>query len=333
MESAVLSAVRSRGFKGVTAAEIALDLGRMDDVNAVRNALDALVTDAKGKYALREDEDSSAGYQVVYELPADTRTRLYTKRTWLMIEDKVIPTMLRLLKWFIGFFLVFSIAICAFVLLLIAIRAGAAGHGSGQRNGLHGGYNTWLMYSLWRRNPFFRSYNQWEPIPREEPAAPLQNITRAPQSEEASPSLADEIFDFLFGPPRGGGTTTGSDADDPALLRALIEQNGGVVTADQVRPLVYDAIDSETSFMGRVCKRFGGEAFSPDGVMIKYKFPQLLREGPEPPVYSSKRYLREPRWVFTQHSSTLAIGLGICNVLGLLLMYPYLYTYRTGMPW
>ncbi|GBG31109.1 Hypothetical Protein FCC1311_073302 [Hondaea fermentalgiana] len=302
-----------------TARDMALELHRQDEEHAVRAELDKLLCEARGTYELSKEKDG----EIVYQFPADYRARLYGKRTWLWARDHLGPLALRGLRLFIGFFLVFSLVLCVVILVLISLREG--GNRSHHHHSLADTYNTFVLWSFWRRNPFFRDY-EYDAVPQyHDQVANTANSSSSDDGARTS-SLADEVFAFIFGSPRP--STEDSRWD---LIKHAIVSHNFVVTAEQMRPFSLQPDADSNAFMGEICAGLGGvpEA-SDDGQKVVYRFDALresavaVEAASQATSSSQDRHYREPEWLLFDRSVTLAIILGSFNLLVLFAMRPYM---------
>jgi hypothetical protein len=315
------AAAAAGGTGGATAQQVALQLNLLDQRAAVQRALDALVCEVKGTYELRAN--GSGGVEVAYQFPADALVRLAARRGWRVLLEGVAPLALRALKAFVGAFLVFSISLGAFVLVLILLRAG--GGGGGDRSGLNHTLNWLIYWDLWR---VWRQDQRWDEA-RQEDEAVLRAVAHPARGEAPSSGFADDVFDFIFGP----GAPKGAEESEWDLVRRRVAQGGFKVTAEELRPLVHDAEPAEeVSFMGRICAGLGGEVFSDDGKGLRYRFPELeAQEAQEAQEALAARanagraaYLREPLWLYSaKNSHVVPVALGVANLICLMLVWPY----------
>jgi len=310
----------SRLKRQFTARDMALELNRQDEHDQVREELDRLLCDVRGTYELSKERDG----EIVYKFPADFVFRAYQKRTWLFANEKLAPIALKGLRLFIGFFLVFSLVLCVLVLVLISLREG------GNRSRSHtfaDTYNTFVLWSFWRRNPFFRDYDNYAPVQ-------YAGANDDDSSSGRTSSLADEVFAFIFGTPRHVNHEARWDN-----IKTTIRANNFVVTSEQLRPFsrIPEADDSNT-FMGEICAGLGGVAeASSDGQHVHYRFDalrdsQAAVEAAAQSSNSNERYYREPQWILFDRSVTLAMILGAINLFALLLLFPYLRMMGGGPP-
>jgi len=286
-----------------TAQQMALELHRADEVAIVQHELDRLLVDTGGSYELSKEEDGV----IVYTFPLDYRARALRKKTAWAIREKVIPVLLRGVKLFIGVFLVFSLCLVLLILLLISLRnQGSRTH---HRTNFANSYNTFVLWSFWRRNPFFRN-NEYDYRP----------VQPSSSSTSSSSSLADEIFAFIFGPPRNV-----DEEERWSQIKSAIRRSNYVVSADQLRPFTLDPFEPGNGFMGEICSGLGGfpETDLEDNIIYKFEAFRKNEMSKNPPL-SSARYYREPQWLFTDRSITLALILGFANIVALLALYPYI---------
>jgi len=242
--------------------------------------------------------------QIIYEFPSDFRSRIYKKRFWLLARDRVWPLLLRGLRTFIGMFLVFSLVLCVLVILFIVLRSGGGGHRQNHDF-------SFIMYAFWVRNPFFRQYDD-----------PRYHDYQVANENVPTRSLADEVFDFLFGPSRGD-----LEQDWWSLVEGVIARNNYVVGMDVMRP--FSRGDVDDNFMAEICKGLGGVAVAGDDGQIRYEFVDLRDTGGDiQPVRLT--YYKEPKWEFSRGSYYLAVILGAANVFVLTMLLPIMIAMGNG---
>jgi len=274
-----------------SAPQVAFSLGRADERELVRAELDMLLSECRGSYTVQGDE-------IIYEFPADFRHRLRKRRFEIWLTDRIVPVLFNGLRLFLGFFLVFSISLCALILLLISMR-----QGGGQFRSSH---HPFIFYSFWERNPFLR-YNY--------------ETVGVQHRDEEWISLADEVFGFIFGP-HFGTSPRPSKADEWDILRSVIAKKNYKVSLQDLKPFLLRP--KEEGIMARVCSGLGGIPSSTDGKQLLYTFDELRDvDACTPAGFTSNGYLEEEEWAFCEHSYNVALALGIGNALALVCLTPF----------
>lgn len=217
-----------------------------------------------------------------------------------------MPTCVRLLRYFFGVFIVFSFVLALLVLVLVS--ASRRQHGGG----LHHGPFFWFF--VLRRNPFFgawRGQREYE----------LPGAHTGGGGRNSSTTFLDEVFSFLFGTGKHPGP---SEKERWDLQARFIEDSGGVVASERLKPLQKYGFH-DTAWIVEVVAKLGGEPVASDDGKLVYRFSTLMnkrKRGTAPKV------LVEKRWVFSDKAIMLPLTLGCANVLVLLLIHQKMQRYR-----
>ncbi|CAI7886139.1 unnamed protein product [Closterium sp. NIES-54] len=142
-------------------------------------------------------------------------------------------------------------------------------------------------------------------------------------------SFLESVFSFVFG---DGDPNDGREQHRWRLIGEVISSRGGVVAAQEIAPYLDLPEDlSNEAYMLPVLQRFQGTPSVDDQGHIFYAFPMLQRTAEQhatrTPSYSNSRapapIFVENTWSFSDAPPTkraLAVGLGIVNVVGVLIL-------------
>ncbi|CAI5505488.1 unnamed protein product [Closterium sp. Naga37s-1] len=142
-------------------------------------------------------------------------------------------------------------------------------------------------------------------------------------------SFLESVFSFVFG---DGDPNDGREQHRWTLIGEVISSRGGVVAAQEIAPYLDLPEDlSNEAYMLPVLQRFQGTPSVDDQGHILYAFPMLQRTAEQhatrTPSYSNSRapapIFVENTWSFSDAPPTkraLAVGLGIVNVVGVLIL-------------
>ncbi|CAI5972916.1 unnamed protein product [Closterium sp. NIES-64] len=142
-------------------------------------------------------------------------------------------------------------------------------------------------------------------------------------------SFLESVFSFVFG---DGDPNDGREQLRWRLIGEVISSRGGVVAAQEIAPYLDLPEDlSNEAYMLPVLQRFQGTPSVDDQGHIFYAFPLLQRTAEQhdtrTPSYSNSRapapIFVENAWSFSDAPPTkrvLAVGLGIINVVGVLIL-------------
>jgi hypothetical protein len=141
MSNSVLNAIAALGYGGFTAEDVALQMNEHERLEGVREELDELLCTVRGKFSVVEQNNQGVTVMVaVYDFPHDIRLRLFKRGAWVATREYLWPMVLRGIKYFIGFCLIFSIALIAVALLAILLRGGGNQGGGNRASNFYSSY-------------------------------------------------------------------------------------------------------------------------------------------------------------------------------------------------
>jgi hypothetical protein len=301
---AIMQAVERLGYR-VTAGDIASQAGLKVDL--AQQGLLALASDAGGHLQV-----SDTG-EVVYLFPQDFRNVLRNKFFRLKVQewwDKIWKVLFYLIRISFGIVLVASIGLIYLAIALIALSS-IFNDENNNSGGGSGGFSFFYFPDLfWIFSPNYDSYDRHQ-----------SHLNHEPRKL----NFLESIFSFIFG---DGNPNADLEKRRWLQIATQIRQQQGAVVAEQISPYL-DDIGPEYNqqyedYVLPVLTKFNGvPEVSPNGEIV-YHFPDLQTTAVSSELPGVGAYLREKLWRFSEASSgqiTLAIGLGVINIIGALVLF------------
>jgi hypothetical protein len=301
----IMTAVEQLNYR-VTVGDVAAQAGL--EINQAERGLLALASEVSGNLQVSEGGD------IVYLFPRDFRAVLRNKYWRLRLQAvwaKLWPVLFYLIRISFGIVLLLSIVL---IFVAIAIILIAMSSSQGDRDD-RGSGDSWPQ--LWITPDLFWFFNP-DPYRHHSYAAHSQYRQRDPEQM----NFLEAIFSFLFG---DGNPNPNLDDRRWQEIGAVIRQNGGAVTAEQLTPYL-DATDrqleSEDYVLPVLIQFDGRPEVSPQGEII-YHFPTLQTTAAARQQQSVSSFLQEYPWKFSQAGSgqiLMATGLGGLNLIGAMVL-------------
>ena len=266
---------------------------------------------------------SEAG-EIAYEFPRNFRSVVRNKYWQLRakaLASKIWTVAFYLIRVSFGIMLMLSIALI--FLAILALTIAASSQGGGDRDDRRGGGFGGFYISPFNFFYLF-DFNYARGRRRYPNRRPSPNGYRSGNAEGERLNFLEAIFSFLFG---DGNPNANLDARRWQEIGKVINNNGGVVVAEQIAPYLDDlgteAEQEYEDYMLPVLSRFNGRPeVSPTGEFV-YHFPELQVSALDRGKATVSAYLKEAKRRFTSATSDqvmIAIGLGAVNLIGALVL-------------
>ena len=310
----VMKAVESLDYR-VTVGDVAAQAGLNIDV--AEQGLLALASETQGHLQVSEEG------KIAYAFPKNFRGVLRNKYWQLRFQEtlaKVWQVLFYIVRVSFGVILMASILVIAIAILALTVAMASQGGGGNNRDNRGGGgffifpSNFFYIFSPgYGRRRYGRSY------------ASRRGASYRPSNKASSDlNFLEAIFSFLF-----GDGDPNADLEDRRwrTIGAVIANNNGAVTAEQIAPYLDDLGDDSNreyeDYVLPVLTRFNGRPeVSPVGDLVYY-FPELQVTAAERRNASVSAYLKEVKRRFTAATSGQvmgAIALGAVNIVGALVL-------------
>eukprot|EP00898_Chlorokybus_atmophyticus_P006103 jgi/Chlat1/6494/Chrsp45S06065 len=327
--NAVMTAVESLGER-VTLGDVSAKAGLK--LSATERALQALVEDAQGTLEVSDEGD------VLYKLPPNFRAIIAAKSLFVRLEPAVQAVqgaMSYLVRVSFGTTLLVSLAVvyASIFVLLSSKDSDSDERGSRGNGGYYRRQSSGINFYI---NPFdlFWYWDPWYYSPRR---------VRTRMEKGTGMNFVEAIFSFVLG---DGDANFDLEERRWREIGALIVHSGGVVTAEQLAPFLDPpSVNAENiktpaiqpgdeTFVLPVLQRFDGHTeVDPQGNLV-YRFPALQRTAQERSMLLGGRtrshdvipeqpFLEERPQQFsraTPEQKALAIGLGVVNLAGVIIL-------------
>jgi hypothetical protein len=286
-EATLLQAVKQLNYR-VTVSDVAIQSGL--DLQQVERGLLALANESGGHLQVAPTGD------LVYVFSADLEGILYRKSLKRQLRSlwlKIWPILFYLVRISFGILLILSIVLLLAAIALIVLatlfkdddNSSSSGDGRGQINLNLGGWGGDLF---WIFQPDFS------------PKQPKQR---------AKLNFLESVFSFLFG---DGNPNAQLDQKRWRVIGKAIQQQQGVITAEQVAPYLDDLGSAESDaledYMLPVLLRFNGSPEVSPTAQIVYRFPELQVSASEAKTERLPAFLEAKQWNFSQASPGQRIG-------------------------
>jgi len=299
---AIVQAVEQLGYR-VTVGDVAAQIGL--DVSRAQQGLLALASDVGGHMQVAQSGE------IAYQFPQNLRGVLRNKYWRLRLQEwwqKIWKVLFYLIRISFGIVLLISIVL---VFLTIAIIITATNR-DGDDRGDRGSTGLYMPYFWIGPDWFWVFYPDYDTRYRQR------------RRENSNLNFLEAIFSFLF-----GDGNPNPDLEDKrfSLIAATIRNHRGAVTAEQIAPYLDDLgkgyAQEYEDYMLPVLTRFNGQPIvSPEGHLV-YHFPELQVSATQRQSRHVQAFLQELPYRFSAASSgqiMLAIGLGVLNFVGLLVL-------------
>jgi hypothetical protein len=311
---AVMEAVEKLDFR-VTVADVSAQAGLSLDV-AQREVL-ALATETGGNLQVAESGE------IAYKFASNFRNILLNRSFKLRMQESlktVWKWLFFLIRISFGILLVVSILIVVLGIIaaMLAIQSQSRSDDDDRRgnnrsydNHSYGGGGGGFMFWGWWGNPFsvFDPY-YYEP-------------NRLRERDPNEMGFLEGVFSFLFG---DGNPNSNLEERRWRAIAAVIRNNQGVVTAEQITPYLDDigrVSEGYEDYMIPVLAKFNGMPQVSDQGTLVYSFPDLQKVAAQQKQTRVGSYLLEDLWKFSQAGSgkiALSIGLGVFYFVGALIL-------------
>ena len=311
----VMKAVESLKYR-VTVGDVAARSGL--NLAVAEQGLLALASETQAHLQVSE-----AG-EIAYEFPRNFRSVVRNKYWQLRakaLASKIWTVAFYLIRVSFGIMLMLSIALI--FLAILALTIAASSQGGGDRDDRRGGGFGGFYISPFNFFYLF-DFNYARGRRRYPNRRPSPNGYRSGNAEGERLNFLEAIFSFLFG---DGNPNANLDARRWQEIGKVINNNGGVVVAEQIAPYLDDlgteAEQEYEDYMLPVLSRFNGRPeVSPTGEFV-YHFPELQVSALDRGKATVSAYLKEAKRRFTSATSDqvmIAIGLGAVNLIGALVL-------------
>lgn len=303
---AIVQAVEQLGYR-VTVGDVAAQVGL--DVSRAQQGLLALASDVGGHMQVAQSGE------IAYQFPQNLRGALRNKYWRLRLQEwwqKVWKVLFYIIRISFGIVLLLSIVLVFVTIAIIITATNRDGDDRGDRGG--GGF---YMPYFWIGPDWF-----WVFYPNYD--------TRYQQRrrEKSDLNFLEAVFSFLFG---DGNPNLDLEEKRFSLIAAVIRNNRGAVTAEQIAPYLDNLGEGYAQeyedYMLPVLTRFNGQpVVSPEGQLV-YHFPDLQVSAERQQSRRIPAFLQELPYRFSAASSgqiMLGIGLGVLNFVGLLVLGNFL---------
>jgi hypothetical protein len=302
---AIVQAVEQLGYR-VTVGDVAAQVGL--DVSRAQQGLLALASDVGGHMQVAQSGE------IAYQFPQNLRGVLrnkYWRLRWQEWWRKVWKVMFYLIRISFGIVLLLSIVLVFVTIAIIITATNRDGDDRGDRGG-----GFYMPYFWIGPDWFWLFYPNYD--------------TRYQQRrrEKSDLNFLEAVFSFLFG---DGNPNLDLEEKRFSLIAAVIRNNQGAVTAEQIAPYLDNLGEGYAreyeDYMLPVLTRFNGQpVVSPEGQLV-YHFPDLQVSTERHQSRRIPAFLPELPYRFSAASSgqiMLGIGLGVLNFVGLLVLGNFL---------
>jgi hypothetical protein len=307
-DPALMKSVEKLDYR-VTVGDVAAQSGLSLEI--AQSGLLALASDAQGHLQVADSGD------IVYLFPQNFRTILRNKYFRLRLQawwEKAWSVIFYLIRISFGIILVASILLMmvALAVIIISLNSSRDDNSNGSQGSSYRGGGGIIFFPNFMDLFWIFSPNYYEPRPRQ-----------PRQKRENKLNFLEAIYSFLFG---DGNPNIDLEERRWYNIGAVIQENQGVIAAEQIAPYLDDIsqIEQENEdYVLPVLTKFNGYPKVSNQGQIVYHFPELQVKAIKRNIRPFSDYLEENLWRFSQASSgqiMLAIGLGGLNfILALML--------------
>ncbi len=311
----VMQAIEKLNYR-VTIGDVASQAGL--DVKLAEREILALASDAGGHLQVAESGE------IAYLFPRNFRGVLRNKFLKVRLQEwwkKAWGTLFYLIRISFGILLILSIVLIVVAIVVILAAMSSNRSGNDDRRGGYGGGMVFMPRIWIGPNPF------WIFSPNYGRAGYRRQQQRSPRGragqQQSEMNFLEAVFSFLFG---DGNPNADLEVRRWRSIATVIRNNGGAIAAEQVAPYLDNISDRDKEsedYMLPVLLRFNGRPeVSPEGQIV-YHFPALQVTATQQNPKTVSAYLKEQLWQFsatTSEQKTMAIGLGVVNFVGALVL-------------
>jgi hypothetical protein len=313
LNTAVMEAVESLDYR-VTVGDVAAKAGL--DLATAQQGILALAADTQAHLQVSE-----AG-EIAYAFPQNFRGILRNKYWRIRLQEtwaRIWRVLFYLIRISFGILLVVSILLIVAAIAAIALAANSSQQNDNRRSSSSGGGGFIFIPRFWIGDLFW-FFNFDSGARRRQ----VRQGSAAGRGQENEMNFLEAIFSFLFG---DGDPNADLDEQRWQAVGTVIRNQGGAIAAEQVAPYLDEAslpgATEDEDYMLPVLLRFNGvPQVSPQGDII-YQFPELqvtARNQAKVPVAAYLKALPRPFSKATSGQITLAVGLGVVNFVGAILL-------------